>query len=171
MLSTHIDAERRYDEIRKTALRVVSNQIPSNINLDFRLIDQLALLASQKWSLSKKRLVKWDWLNNYDAFKFRYPKRFELALWQKYELTSLSLGRPTYNGTSLRLDFIEGNPDYREIKVFPPVMAAMTTYAEALGANELRVMNPIFSLHPTWWKSNLNGKKTLMPAIGIRGLK
>jgi len=143
MLATHIDAERRYNEIRKTALRAVSSQLPSNTNLDFRLIDKTALIESQKWNLSKKRLVNWDWLNSYGGFKFRYPKRFELALWQKNNLTSLSLGRPTYQGTSLRLDFIEGNPDYREIKVFPLVMAAMTTYAEALGASELRVMNPI----------------------------
>lgn len=142
MLSTHIDAERRYSDLRKTALRVVSGQIPSNINLDFKLIDKTALLESQKWNLSKKRLVKWDWLNSYGTFKFRYPKRFELALWEKTELASLSLGRPTYNGKSLRLDFIEGNPD-NKTKVFPLVIAAMTTYAEALGANELRVMNPI----------------------------
>lgn len=143
MLLTHIDAERRYDELRKTALRVVSGQIPSNISLEFKLIDKTALIESQKWNLSKKRLVNWDWLNSYGAFKFRYPKRFELALWDKSELASLSLGRPTYNGTSLRLDFIEANPDNNKIKVFPLVMAALTTYAEALGANELRVMNPI----------------------------
>ena len=143
MLATHIDAERRYTELRKTALRVISGQIPSNNNLVLKLIDKPALLESQKWNLSHKRLVKWDWLNSYGAFKYRYPKRFELALWHKQALASLSLGRPTYNGKSLRLDFIEGNPDNTGIKVFPLVMAAMTTYAEALGANELRVMNPI----------------------------
>jgi len=120
MLSTHIDAERRYDELRTVALRVVSSQIPSNISLDFRLIDKTASLESQKWNLSQKRLVKWDWLNSYGAFKFRFPKRFELALWQKKELTSLSLGRPTYNGKSLRLDFIEGNPDNSEVKGISP---------------------------------------------------
>jgi len=143
MLATHIDAEKRYNELRKTALRVISGQIPSNNKLNFRLIDKPALLESQKWNLSQKRLVKWDWFNSYGAFKYRYPKRFELALWQEQELASLSLGRPTYNGRSLRLDFIESNPENTGIKVFPLVIAAMTTYAEALGANELRVMNPI----------------------------
>lgn len=143
MLATHVDAERRYHEIRKTALRVISGEIQSAANLDFRLIDDNALSASQIWKQSKQRLVDWDWFNNYGSFKFRYPKRFELALWHRNNLASLSLGRPTYHGTGLRLDFIEGNPDIREIKVFPIMMAAITTYAEALGANEVRVMNPI----------------------------
>ncbi len=41
------------------------------------------------------------------------------------------------------LDVIEGNPGEREIKVFPAVIAAMAVYASALGADEIRVMNPI----------------------------
>jgi len=143
MLATHIDAEKRYDIIRKTALRVTENQLTANTGLNFKLIDQEALQASQKWALSQKRLVNWDWLNGYGDFKYRYPKRFELALWLKNSLASLTLGRPTYQGTGLRLDFIEGNPDNREVKVFPITMAAMATYAEALGATQLRVMNPI----------------------------
>ncbi len=64
-------------------------------------------------------------------------------MWHKNQLVSLSLGRPTYHGTSLRLDVIEGNPEGREIKVFPAVVAAMAVYASALGADEIRVMNPI----------------------------
>ena len=143
MLATHLDAERRYHEIRKTALRVISGQVPSGSHLDFRLIDDRALSASQAWSESRQRLVAWDWFASYGSFKFRYPKRFELALWYQNSLASLSLGRPTYCGTGMRLDFIEANPDHREIKVFPIVMAAITTYAEALGASEVRVMNPI----------------------------
>lgn len=143
MLATHLNAERRYHEIRKTALRAISGQVSPASHLDFRLVDDKALSASQVWSESKQRLVAWDWFANYGAFKFRYPKRFELALWHKNNLESLSLGRPTYHGTGMRLDFIEGNPNHREVKVFPVVMAAITTYAEALGANEVRVMNPI----------------------------
>lgn len=143
MLATHLDAERRYHEIRKTALRIISGQVAQGSNLDFQLIDNMALETARKWEDSKSRLVDWQWFNAYGSFKHRYPKRFELALWHKSNLASLTLGRPTYNATGLRLDFIEGNPDYREIKVFPIVMAAMTVYAEALGANELRVMNPV----------------------------
>ena len=47
MLSTHINAENRYSDLRKTTLRVVSGQIP-NISLEFKLIDKAALLESKK---------------------------------------------------------------------------------------------------------------------------
>jgi len=40
MLATHMDAEKRYDVIRKTALRVTENQLTSNTELSFRLIDR-----------------------------------------------------------------------------------------------------------------------------------
>ena len=57
---------------------------------------------------------------------------------------SLTLGRPTYYGTALRLDFIEANPEKpKDIAVFPIVLFAMIVYAEALGANEIRVIEPI----------------------------
>lgn len=143
MLATHIDAERRYSEIRRTALRAISSQVPAGLSLKFKLIDEIALTTSKKWALSPDRLVDWNWIEGYSSFKFRYPKRFELALWHKNKLVSLSLGRPTYAGTSLRLDVIEGSPEEREIKVFPAVIAAMAVYASALGADEIRVMNPI----------------------------
>lgn len=143
MIATHIDAERRYNEIRKTALRAISGQVSSSLCLDFKLIDEKALMASKSWEFSSDRLVDWNWSDGYKSFKFRYPKRFELALWHKSKLVSLSLGRPTYAGTGLRLDVIEGSPEGREIKVFPAVIAAIAVYASALGAEEIRVMNPI----------------------------
>lgn len=69
-----------------------------------------------------------------------------MALWHHSTLVSLSLGRPTYHGARLRLDFIEGNPDKRnDVKVFEPTFLGMVGYAEALGARELRIMNPINS--------------------------
>ncbi len=143
MLATHLDAERRYNEIRKTALRAISSQVPQGLSLRFKLIDEAALKASKMWTLLPERLVDWNWVEGYSSFRFRHPKRFELALWHKNKLVSLSLGRPTYAGTSLRLDVIEGSPEEREIKVFPAVIAAMAVYASALGASEIRVMNPL----------------------------
>lgn len=35
------------------------------------------------------------------------------------------------------------NPEYTDIKVFQITLAAMNVYADALGAKELRIMNPI----------------------------
>ncbi|MFC6755158.1 hypothetical protein, partial [Halorubrum tibetense] len=88
--------------------------------------------------------VDWDWTEGYNAFKYRHPKRFEMALWNNGTLASLSLGKPTYHGTKLRLDFIEGNPENgKDVRVFQTTFLALAGYAEALGAAELRVMNPI----------------------------
>jgi hypothetical protein len=44
----------------------------------------------------------------------------------------------------LRLNFIEGNPDKPDgMKVFEYTFLAMAGYAQVLGAEELRIMNPI----------------------------
>ncbi len=142
MLATHVDAERRYDRIRRNTLSAISSQIDSIQGLNFKLIDNLALSEAKKWEESDYRRATWDW-SNYAAFKMRYPKRFELALWHNNHLASLSAGRPTYNAMGLRLDFIEKNPDYIDIKVFQITLATMNVYADALGANELRVMHPV----------------------------
>lgn len=142
MLATHMDAERRYDALRRASLRAIASQLGSTKSLELRLIDQKALSKASGWSLLPGRKVDWEW-NNYYDFKLRYPKRFELALWHRSDLVSLSLGRPTYNATGLRLDFIEKNPRVEDIKVFQITLAAMNVYADALGATELRIMNPI----------------------------
>ncbi|APR66078.1 hypothetical protein CN03_03530 [Thalassolituus oleivorans] len=142
MLATHLDAERRYDGLRRSSLRAIASQIDSINNLEFKLIDHRALSTAEKWKDLPNRKVDWEW-NNYPNFKLRYPKRFELALWHNSHLASLSLGRPTYNATGLRLDFLEKNSEYSDIKVFQITLAAMNVYADALGARELRIMNPI----------------------------
>lgn len=145
MQATHRDAEERYTIIRKAVLDELNKELGNNQHrLKAKLIDVIALAQSKRWSFSSKRKVDWEWVNGYNAFKFRYPKRFEMALWHNDMLVSLSLGRPTYNGTKLRLDFIEGNPDKPgAVKVFEPTFLAMVGYANALGASELRVVNPV----------------------------
>jgi hypothetical protein len=147
MLATHIDAERRYDEIRKLTINAAQQKLkqrPDYAHILLKTFDNKALAASKVWGKSTHRRVNWDWIEGYSAFKFRYPKRFELAIWNKGTLASLALGRPTYNGSALRLDFIEANPENTDdVKVFPIALFVMMTYAEALGATELRVMKPI----------------------------
>lgn len=147
MLATHLEAENRYDSIRKITIAAAQRKLaqrPEYADFVLETFSGKALIASQSWRRSAKRRVDWDWIDGYSSFKFRYPKRFELAVWHKKSLISLTLGRPTYNGTALRLDFIEANPDNPgDIRVFPVVLLAMMVYAEALGAAELRVMKPI----------------------------
>lgn len=147
MLATHRDAEERYTRIRQAVLDEVNKDLISSskqMGLRCKLIDQVALMQTQRWSTSARRRVDWQWVEGYSLFKFRHPKRFEMALWHGSNLVSLSLGRPTYNGSKLRLDFIEGGPEKPEgVKVFEHTFVAMVGYAQVLGADELRVMNPI----------------------------
>lgn len=146
MLATHRDAEQRYSKIRENVLKTINNDFKGDgLNaLEATTINQFALNECAKWGLSDHRRVKWNWVVGYSDFKFSYPKRFEMALWHKGKLISLSLGRPTYKGTALRLDFIEGNPERSsDIKVFQITFAAMVIYADSIGAQNLRIMNPI----------------------------
>lgn len=146
MLATHRDAEARYTIIRQAVIDEANQQFIRNgyYNLKAKLINTTALNASKIWSKSSRRSVDWDWIQGYNDFRFRHPKRFEMALWHGQKLASLTLGRPTYNGSRLRLDFIEGNPDKSEdVQIFQFTFIAMAIYANSLSADELRIMNPI----------------------------
>ena len=154
MLATHADAEQRYEKIRKETLKAAENLISRDYSqLRLTTLDAVTLKAAQSWTNHAKRRVDWDWLGSYHSLKFRYPKRFEAAVWYKGKLNGLSIGRPTYNGGSLRLDFIEASPVDREIAVFDIIVVAMRTYADMLGARELRIMHPINERVKTYYTS------------------
>ena len=68
-----------------------------------------------------------------------------MALWDTHQLIGLSLGRPTYQGTALRLDFVEASPldlgDRPAIIEF--VLLGYDIYARLINAKQIRIMNPI----------------------------
>jgi len=146
MLATHQDAEQRYSKLRAVALQTAQRTI-NNAGKAVKIttIDNAALNASKRWHQSSTRKVDWDWFDGYNAFRFRYPKRFEVALWQTSKLIGLSMGRPTYHGTALRLDVVEGSPpDLGERPaVFDMIQVAYGIYARMINASEIRIMNPI----------------------------
>lgn len=146
MISTHRDAESRYTLIRRAIIDETNKSLALRgmAQNEAKLIDHTALSASTQWDASPNRRKDWDWIQGYHAFKFRYPKRFEMALWHQGKLASLTLGRPTYNGHRMRMDFIEGAPDNPpDLKVFSFSLIAIEAYAEAIGAREVRIMNPV----------------------------
>ena len=147
MHALHREAEERYQKIRREALAAAGRQLPTGSeynNISLRLISREALAASVKWDDSPKRRVAWDWEVYYPDYRFRYPKRFELAVWDGARLAALSLGRPTYEGTAVRLDVIEGSPSNApEFKVVLINLRAMAIYADLVGAQQLRIMKPI----------------------------
>ena len=147
MKLTHIDAERRYNKLREQAIRFAQSDLDTrNIhNLKLTTVTSAALQETKKWFSSSTRKVNWDWIREYGYFKFSYPKRFEIALWQKCDLISISLGRPTYNGCNLRLDVIEARPKDLGDRpsVFDEILLAYGVYARMIGATGIRIMNPI----------------------------
>ncbi len=147
MLDTHIDAEKRYNILREAAIQATVETLRSGNNKDIKLslINAKALNATQLWSKSKVRQVDWDWIEGYSSFKFRYPKRFEMALWDSRQLIGISMGRPTYQGSALRLDVVEASPsDLGErSSIFEAVLLGYGIYARLLNAKQIRIMNPI----------------------------
>ena len=143
MLATHADAERRYEKIRTVALEIAQNSTDDNFKLT--RITRKALNATKLWSNSSLRKYHWDWETNYSYYRMSYPKRFEIALWEQNQLIAISLGRPTYNASGLRLDVVEAMP--RDIgersSAFDKIILAYEIYARMLNANHIRIMNPV----------------------------
>ncbi len=67
------------------------------------------------------------------------------VLWEGNNLFALSMGRPTYNGSNLRLDVVEARPQSlgERPSIFGIVLLAYGIYARLINANEIRIMNPI----------------------------
>lgn len=142
-LPSRMDAERRYEKIRALALEVAQKSIDSKFKLT--QITAQALQATRTWEKSIQRKYDWNWLKNHSHYSKTYPKRFEIAVWEKSTLAAISLGRPTYNATGLRLDIVEAMPrDLGErSNVFDTIILAYEIYARMINANHIRIMNPV----------------------------
>lgn len=147
MQATHKDAEQRYHELRCLALQAAERNLPSlppYHNVTLRVFDARALAASKTWSTAASRRVDWLWFGHYASFRFRHPKRFEMAAWRGDIVQGLALGRPTYNGGALRLDVVEASPfRAKDFKLFPVSFVALSAYAALLGVDSLRIMHPV----------------------------
>ncbi len=147
MLATHLSAEKRYASYRAEVQKYVKNALPypdaSKICLSD--IDNKALTQVRLWNGLLERKVDFDWGPNHSIFKKRYPKRFELAIWYQNRLESLALGRPSFNGTRVRLELVERVATNSMLKgrAFAITELALIAYANLLGAEEVRVMQPI----------------------------
>lgn len=143
MLATHFDAEKRYTELRKQALNATMSVLDNNIVLSE--INSKALNASLTWGKSQIRIKNWDWIEGYNLFKFRYPKRFEMALWHSSKLIGITMGRPTFYGNAMRLDIVEASPSDlgNRPSIFESVLIAYGIYARLINAKQIRIMNPV----------------------------
>jgi len=145
MLASHFNTINRYNEPRKQARELAKSALPNNLKriLSLSAVDHKALAAFRTLQDSQDRLENWDWTFA-SKYCLRYPKAFDLSVWHGNSLCSLSLGRPTYNGTEMRLDFIEKfttNPLFSG-EMFGVSLIAYEAYGKLIGAHKLRIMNP-----------------------------
>ncbi|WP_250461652.1 hypothetical protein [Microbulbifer litoralis] len=157
MLATHMDAEQRYDVLRREALQIAVETLRTQDidNIQLSAITVEALNLSRRWSLSNARKVDWDWQEGYRIFRFRYPKRFELAIWEHNRLIGLSMGRPTYHNQHMRLDVVEAAPadlGQRE-GIFETVLLAYGIYARLINARQIRIMHSLNEQVRTYYES------------------
>ena len=68
-----------------------------------------------------------------------------LTLQHDNKLCALALGRPSYSGTFMRLDFIEKAPTNCPFSsdMVPISILAYETYAKRIGAKQFRIIDPI----------------------------
>ncbi|WP_444937710.1 hypothetical protein [Microbulbifer sp. JMSA002] len=149
MLATHSDAESRYESYRQAVRDHVKEALPygdaSQIHLSG--LDSRAISQAKLWDRIPERRADFDWEANTRAYRKIYPKRFELAIWYQNRLESLSLGRPSFKGTRVRLELIERVSGYSMLKgrSFAITELGLIAYANLLGADEIRIMQPINS--------------------------
>jgi hypothetical protein len=147
MLATHISAETRYREYRAEVFKSVKQILsyPDSNMIKLRDIDTAALVQARLWEKIPERQVDFNWEQDSAIFRKRYPKRFELAIWHQNGLESLALGRPSYNGSRVRLELIERLAANSRLKgrAFLITELCLIAYADLLGADEVRVMEPI----------------------------
>jgi hypothetical protein len=147
MLATHLNAETRYREYRAEVFKHVKQALTySDAHyISLKDIDTPALIQARLWEQIPERKVDFNWENDYQIYRKRYPKRFELAIWHQNRLESLALGRPSYNGSRVRLELVERLATNSQLKgrAFLITELCLIAYANLIGADEIRVMEPI----------------------------
>lgn len=135
------ELEQRYNTLRLNALNSAT-RVLDDPSIRLKLVDNATYSAFQQWDKQPNRIKDWDWPSTLQQWKMKFPKRFEAAAWKNGKLAGLSLGRPTYAGTGLRLDYIEKAP-VTDIRLVETMLVALTAYGSLLGANHLKIMHPV----------------------------
>ncbi|MGH1374136.1 MAG: hypothetical protein ACRBBW_18995 [Cellvibrionaceae bacterium] len=146
MQTSHIHTLNRYDKYRAQARELATDNLPNHLKgvLDISGISHRELNACKAWQDNSERVTDWDW-----SFSSRYcevnPKAFDMSVWSGNRLCSLTLGRPTYKGTEMRLDFIERAPGISPYSgdMFRVSLLAYELYGTLVGATKLRIMEPM----------------------------
>ncbi|MCS0029956.1 hypothetical protein NB572_20855 [Vibrio alginolyticus] len=157
---THASTEQNYQNIRQQVLKganLIVNEQGSSL-VDFRNIDSVALAQAKLWEDNYERHddASWSWNKGFRSYAYRHPKRLDLAIWYaNAQLCGLSIGKPSNNGSKMTLDIIEGAPQKHPLKrqIVKLSIAVFETYAERIGATQLRIMRPVNKDVISYYKS------------------
>ncbi|MGQ9427667.1 hypothetical protein ACXYTJ_17100 [Gilvimarinus sp. F26214L] len=146
MERSHAFALNKYEAYRRQAREISADALPPHLKkaLKLKAIDGSALAAAASWGQDLARQVDWDWIFA-NRYTFRYPKAFDLSVWVGNTLCSLSLGRPSYNGKFMRLDYVDKAPSNCPFSsdMVGITILAYETYATLIGAKQFRIIDPI----------------------------
>lgn len=145
MKTSHLAAINKYEQYRIETRAIAKESLPSSLKrLSLSKIDHKALTAFRTWQDIPERKVNWDWTFA-SRYCMRHPKAFDLSVLNGNTLLSLTLGRPTYKGTSMRMDFIEGVPKNTIYtgELFSVSLLAYQTYGRLIGAEFIRIIEPM----------------------------
>ncbi|WP_299599668.1 hypothetical protein [uncultured Microbulbifer sp.] len=164
MQVSHIETINKYEKLGSQARDMASRSLPRHLlgKIALEAIDHKALAAFKSIDLAQERSVSWDW-NFSSRYKIFYPKAFDLSVWHGSTLCSMTLGRPTYRGTAIRLDFIERFNKHVLFAndMFPVSLLAYEAYARLIGATQIRIMDPLNEKLVKYYSSH--GGFTLRP--------
>ncbi|WGO97054.1 hypothetical protein QFX18_13475 [Saccharophagus degradans] len=135
------ELEQHYTKLRLDALNS-ANKVFDDPSVQLKLVNNATYAAFAQWNTQPNRIKDWDWPTTLQEWKLKFPKRFEAAAWKSNKLAGLALGRPTYAGSGLRLDYIEKAP-ITDIRLVETMLVALSAYATLLGANHIRIMHPV----------------------------
>lgn len=124
-------------------------------NISLRGLDLQTQIELAKWELTPARKVGWRWETVRQTYR-PHPKRFELSIWlNNSELCSASIGKPTRSGNKIRLDFLESAPQGTKLDglVTDITISTITTYADAIGADQIRIMKPVNEIVKNYYLS------------------
>lgn len=167
MRMEHRRTEDKYHQLRletrATAVEALLHPLKDHIKL--KEIDSSALAIAKHWNYHPDRKVEWNWRKIYTEYSFRHPKRFEIAIWHSSLLCGLSIGKPTWAGEKLCLELIEASPEKTPLggTIFSLTVQSAEAYALAIGATQVRIMNPINVYVRKYYESfgfNYSGNKS-----------
>lgn len=144
---SHQRTDLTYAQLREQSRVQATSKMPLRLQESVKLDDITGRAMAQlsRWETHPDRRVMWSWSAWASHYVRVYPKRFELTIWFHSMLCSVSLGRPTWGAGKLRLDFIESSPEKTPLtgNTAQLTVIAAEAYAINIGAQQVRIMNPI----------------------------